>query len=127
MEVFKSLDTDKNGVLTKEELVEGFLLARTYMSREEAEMEVDNVLKQADSNFSGKIDFSEFVLATYKRDELLSLDRVKKAFQLFDIDNDNFISKDEFMEVMGGLEANEAQWDMLLNEFDTNNDQKVDE
>ncbi len=70
-EIFLSLDTDGNGVLTREELVKGFTLAKTYISEEEARREVEMVLANVDSNYSGKIDFSEFMLATAKRDELL--------------------------------------------------------
>lgn len=44
MNIFKSLDTDGNGVLTKEELIEGFMEARTYVSKEEATAEVEKVL-----------------------------------------------------------------------------------
>jgi Ca2+-binding EF-hand superfamily protein len=86
---------------------------------------VDEILKQADSNFSQTIDYSEFLLACSKREELLSVERIKNAFHLFDIDNNGYISKNEFMEVMGGLDADDSKWDQLLQDFDTDNDKKV--
>jgi Ca2+-binding EF-hand superfamily protein len=84
-----------------------------------------SILRQADSNLNDQIDYSEFLLASQKREDLLSIDRIKQAFHLFDIDNNGYITKEEFMEVMGGLDADESKWEDLLNEFDSDYDKKV--
>lgn len=98
---------------------------KTYLTAEEANVEVEEILKQADGNNNSQIDYSEFIVACSKREELLSIDRMKKAFDMFDIDNNGYITKEEFMEVMGGLDADDGKWDQLLHEFDVDNDKKV--
>ena len=49
-----------------------------------AEDEVDRIMKIADSDGSGEIEYSEWVVATTDKRKLLSKERLKTAFQLFD-------------------------------------------
>jgi len=58
---FKSLDKNGDGILSKEELIEGYL--NFYKDRVKAEQIVEQVVKEVDANNSGKIDFTEFVVA----------------------------------------------------------------
>ena len=138
MQTFRTLDQNNDGVLSKEELVEGncfssqspfqplgILKNKNYLTPEEAQQEVEDILKQADGNNNSQIDYSEFIVACSKREELLSIDKMKKAFDMFDIDNNGYITKEEFMEVMGGLNADEGKWEELLHDFDVDNDKKV--
>lgn len=46
-----------------------------------------------DKNGNGKIDFSEFVLATLDKRSLLSREKLKKTFQLFDADKNGTLTK----------------------------------
>jgi Ca2+-binding EF-hand superfamily protein len=42
------------------------------MSKEEAQEEVERIMKNADSDQSGRIDYSEFIAATVDKKKLLS-------------------------------------------------------
>lgn len=72
----------------------------------EAEREVDNIMSSVDSNNSGFIDYSgilnanainiiliEFVSASINRQQILSKERLEKAFRLFDKVSQNEIKK----------------------------------
>ena len=50
-----------------------------------------------DIDGSGEIDYSEFVNAAINRTKLLSTDRLKKAFGMFDKDGSGTISTDVFI------------------------------
>ena len=93
---FKALDTNSDGKLSREELIEGY--RKIY--GELAESEVDKILARVDANGSGEIDYSEWIVATINKDKLLSKDKLKAAFQLFDRDGSGAISADEIKEIL---------------------------
>ena len=59
------------------------------------------MLKAADANGDGTIDYTEFLAAAFQKDLLLSSQNLRAAFELFDKDGDGSISKDELKEVFG--------------------------
>ena len=151
---FQSLDKDGNGVLTKEELVEGerifkarFLTlqsqdikrsllirkSRLILKLQESLKKListipDTSILQVNSrNFQGKkLIFSiEFVVAAMNREKLLSSKKLEQAFSMFDQDGDGFITRAELANVMGGIELDDSQWRALVEEVDTNKDGKV--
>lgn len=65
---FQALDLDNNGKLSRDELVAGY--RHTY--GELAEEEVDKIMIMVDSDGSGEIDYSEWVVATINKTRLLS-------------------------------------------------------
>ena len=95
---FKSLDKNSDGKLSREELIEGY---RAIMGDLAAEEEVDKIMKIADADGSGEIDYSEFVVATMDKRKLLSNEKLETAFNLFDKDGSGSISAIEIKEVLG--------------------------
>jgi calcium-dependent protein kinase len=55
LKTFHSLDRNGDGVLSKDELVEGY---KKTMGQAEAEEEVNKIMAQVDKNNSGEIDYS---------------------------------------------------------------------
>ena len=45
---------------------------------------MDRIFEKIDIDGSGEIDYSEFVMATMDQKKLLSQDKLKKAFKMFD-------------------------------------------
>lgn len=93
---FEDLDTNGDGKLSPEELIEAY--TNIYGNNAEARYLVARIIKQADNNFSGKIDYTgeqkkkiffkqkiEFLVASTKREKLLAKNKVEQAFKLFDL------------------------------------------
>ena len=78
-QVFTKLDADGNGTLSFEEIRNGFT-EHYAMSSEELE----DILRIWDQDGSGDIDYSEFITACINRDQMLSNEKLKIAFKLFD-------------------------------------------
>ena len=89
---FQALDKNSDGKLSKEELIEGF---SETMGQAAAEIEVDRILANVDLDKNGHIDYSEFISATIDKRKLLSKERLKAAFGIFDRDDNGFISASE--------------------------------
>jgi len=49
-----------------------------------AEAEVDKIMKIADTDGSGEIDYSEWIVATINKKKLLGNEKLEAAFNLFD-------------------------------------------
>lgn len=81
--IFMALDKNGDGSLTRDELLEGY--TKLYKNRERARAEVESLMAIADVDNNGLIDYSEFLLATGNKKEMLSKENVKQAFDLFDI------------------------------------------
>jgi calcium-dependent protein kinase len=120
---FQTLDRDSNGVLTKDELIEGY--KKVFAERANPELEVQRIIEEVDINNSGQIDFTEFIIATMNKEKLLTQNKLEQAFHLFDQDGDGFITRFELANVMGGIELDDAQWKSLVEECDTNKDGKI--
>jgi calcium-dependent protein kinase len=56
------------------------------MSDADIEHEVNMIWDKIDVDRSGKIDYSEWMMGTLNKRDLLTDSRLKKAFNLFDID-----------------------------------------
>lgn len=68
------MDKNSDGKLSREELIEGY---NKIMGDLAAEEEVDKIMKIADADGSGEIDYSEFVVATMDKRKLLSNEKLE--------------------------------------------------
>lgn len=120
---FKSLDKDGSGTLTKEELIQGYL--KVFPTKEQAEEEATRIVEQVDTNATGYIDYTEFAVAAFNTQKLLSKTKVEQAFKMFDIDDNGFITRNELQEVMGGIDIDDNMWKEIMKGNDENNDGKI--
>lgn len=81
-DIFTILDRNGDGMLTQDELLEGY--KKFYKSEERAKAEVKYLMETADSDNNGTIDYTEFLMAMSNKKKLLSKENVKRAFDLFD-------------------------------------------
>ena len=86
------MDTDKNGVLTREELIEAY--SERY-GNSKAEREVDSLLQAWDVDKNGSIDINEFKAAAMDKKKLFSADNLRKAFNDLDKDRTGKIKANE--------------------------------
>ena len=126
IELFKSLDIDQNGTLSKEELKIGFtkMFGHTV---EDIDGEIERIVKEVDANHSGEIDYTEFISAALSKQQLLSKQRLEIAFKTFDIDNSGAIDADELKAVLGKYNNfDDSFWHELIRECDLNGDGVID-
>jgi len=65
--VFRALDKNNDGKLSKDELVDGY----RRLFGDMAEEEVSKILARVDADGSGEIDYSEWLVATIDKNNLL--------------------------------------------------------
>jgi calcium-dependent protein kinase len=87
---FDKIDTNKDGILSKEELIEcknplNVLGFNKLYPFDEAQTKVNEIIAEIDFNNDGTISFSEFMTVTMQKEKLLSEEMLKKAFYMFDL------------------------------------------
>jgi len=90
--------------------------------------EVEKMFQQVDTDNSGYIDYSEFVVAAMNEKQLTSNDKLKAAFKMFDKDDSGKITPDEIKEVLGFGQANalsNTAIDEILKQVDENGDGEI--
>ena len=88
------------------------------------------MLKGADTDGSGSIDYTEFIAATMDAQTFLRNDYLRTAFDMFDVDKSGKIDKSELIQLLQGEDtANHISPDLLLKyieEVDENGDGEID-
>ena len=96
--LFFELDVKGVGVITREELYKG--MVECYGDKITRE-EVDQIFSNIDYDNNGTISFDEFVKAAIDKKKLLTDEKLKAAFSLFDRNGDGDIEAKELKEVIG--------------------------
>lgn len=96
-EQFRRFDKNKNGRLSRDELIEGF---REVRGIDFSEKEIDDLIKRVDVDGSGDIDYNEFITGAVSTERMLTEERLEKAFKLFDANGDNSITMTEIKAVL---------------------------
>tara|TARA_B110000285_G_C14531590_1_gene341033 strand:+ start:233 stop:499 length:267 start_codon:yes stop_codon:yes gene_type:complete len=85
--------------------------------------QMDGMFDAVDTDGSGMIEYSEFVVATLGEEVLLSEDKLIMTFKMFDKDGGGTISIDELKEVLAfGDDVDETTMDEIMKMIDDNND-----
>mmetsp|Transcript_14326 Transcript_14326/g.29695 ORF Transcript_14326/g.29695 Transcript_14326/m.29695 type:complete len:504 (+) Transcript_14326:83-1594(+) len=127
-ETFMSLDSNGDGLLTVHEMGEGLKKA----GLKEIPPDMQQIMKDIDSDGSGSIDYTEFLAATLDKKHHIQEDVVWAAFRIFDKNGDGQISQEELQEVLGNDEVKDAveggaiAIKELLAEVDTSGDGLID-
>ena len=89
--MFKQWDSNNDGELSLEELKSN--MADITQLFDLQEPDVLNMMKKADTNGDGNVDYSEFIAAAFDKVKLLTEPNIQKAFKIFDKDGDGNITK----------------------------------
>lgn len=120
--IFRAMDKDGNGQLDKDEILQGY---EEHFGIPISEETVDAMFKAVDIDGNGSIDYTEFVMATMNEKDLITNDRLRAAFRLFDKDGSGAISADEIKLVLGIDEKDSGKLNELLKEIDENGDGEI--
>jgi calcium-dependent protein kinase len=122
--VFKQLDVNGDGQLSKEEIKNGY---RIHYGRNITDREIESMFNAVDTNHSGYIDYTEFIVASANEKNLLSNERMMAAFKMFDKDNSGMIAPAEIMAVLTSIENKvpQAVLDSIMSQVDANGDGQI--
>jgi calcium-dependent protein kinase len=123
LEIFQSFDKNGDGVLSKEEIFEGY---KNILGEVEATKEVERIMKEADLDKSGSIDYNEFLIACSNRQKLLNKDKLEATFKMFDKDGNGSVSGQEIKDVLGSaFGGDEKMLEEIVKEVDNNGDGEI--
>ena len=88
-EAFMSLDSEKNGYLSAEEVQQGLISAGYTI----AANEIREIMMNVNFRKDGRINYSEFLAATLESRALLDDDAIWNAFNALDVDRSGFITE----------------------------------
>lgn len=100
IKAFEKLDTSHDGCVSIDEMKKGLKLI-PEMKAVGSEEHWDKITGAMDSNGEGRINFNEFLAASFDRNKLLSKENVKVAFNLFDRGHDGFFELKELKALFG--------------------------
>jgi len=118
--IFKAMDKNNDGMLSKEEISEGY---EEHFGIAIADEELDRMFNAIDTDGSGAIDYSEFLMATMNESALMSKEKLKRAFKMFDKDGSGTISKDEIKVALGDVD--EEVLDKIVAEVDEDDNGEI--
>ncbi|CAG9318750.1 unnamed protein product [Blepharisma stoltei] len=121
-EVFRNIDKDGDGKISKEELEAG--IAKVKLG---SILDAREVMERCDIDQNGYIDFSEFITAATDWERSLSITKLERAFKAYDVDSSGTISAKElqnFLSADPSINFQECQ--NILKEVDTNGDGVID-
>ncbi|KMZ60204.1 Calcium-dependent protein kinase 3 [Zostera marina] len=121
-EMFKSIDTDNNGMITLDELKAGLPKLGTKLS----ESEVMQYMEAADVDGNGSVDYMEFISATMHMNRMEREEHLYKAFEYFDGDRSGYITIEELEQALTKYNmGDEKTIKEIIAEVDTDNDGRI--
>lgn len=121
--IFRAMDVDSDGKLSRSEIKKGY---KEHFGKAISDKEIEQIFSRVDSDLSGEIDYSEFVMATMNEKNLASQNRLESAFKAFDKDGNGQISPAEVKMLLGGGGAiDEKQVEKIIAQVDADGDGEV--
>jgi calcium-dependent protein kinase len=95
-QAFYAIDLDHTGQINKDELYKAFQMAGVNVSEEE----LQKILDTADEKEDGKLNYSEFLVATLNQKKFLDKEKLVAAFKYFDVDDSGYIDSGDLKDAM---------------------------
>jgi calcium-dependent protein kinase len=123
-ELFRAMDIDGDGILTKEEIKASY---QEILGRSLRDDEVDAIFDRVDADASGTISYSEFVVATLNSDILHTGNKLRSTFNKMDADGSGAIDKSELNILLSLFETtlDEEELDDMMKRADVDGDGEI--
>lgn len=123
IKTFKNLDSNKDGVLSLDEIKVGLDSVGIMLSP----AELQEIMHKVGDAKTQSINYIEFVAATVDRKKLLNEKRILHCFRLFDKDRKGKIGIGNFKDILQSRsEMKDDQWRAIIQEFDVNGDGEIE-
>ena len=93
---FYAINYKNNGTISKEEMKKAFLIGKIDINDEV----INNVFRLVDQNEKGTLDYTDFLVASYDKNDLLTEKKLELAFQYYDVDNSGLIEIHDLKDAM---------------------------
>jgi len=117
---FQEIDDNNDGKLTLEEIK----MAASRNKGINLEL-IEEIFKSIDTDGSGSIEYTEFISASLDKSLYLQKEKLREAFNLFDVDHSGKISNAEIAKVLG-MDKRSKEISKILEKYDTNKDGEID-
>jgi calcium-dependent protein kinase len=94
-QAFYAIDMDHTGHINKDELGKAFELAQVKISEEE----LQKIVESADEK-DGKLNYTEFLVATLNQKKFVDKEKLVAAFKYFDMDDSGFIDSGDLKDAL---------------------------
>ena len=121
-DIFNTLDLNKDGTLTLDEMKEGI----EKLKKDNIDIDIEGIFKSIDTDHSWKIDYTEFLAASMDQKLYLREERLSEAFQMLDRDSSGKISKDEIKKALKLDDLDDVTLEKYIKEYDLNGDGEID-
>jgi calcium-dependent protein kinase len=119
-DLFNQFDTHKKGSINSVEFTA--LLVKMFGEIDGRNI-AQSIFQSLDLDGSGEISYNEFITALIDDRNLVTQDRMRKAFNMIDKDGSGKITIDEIKHIFGG---DETKWKKIVGEVDLNGDGEID-
>lgn len=122
--VFKKLDQNGDGKLSKSEIKDGYI---NHFGRLISDKEVDAMFDAVDTDQSGYIEYTEFVVASANEKAMMTTERLTLAFKMFDKDGSGMITPSEIRTVLAasGSKIPNQIIEAVIKQVDLNGDGQI--
>ncbi|CAG9328945.1 unnamed protein product [Blepharisma stoltei] len=120
--VFVALDRNGNGKISQLELERAF--QEKFF---EYDVNIESIFENCDADQNGYIGYLDFLTATLDWDSVLSEERIRAAFNAYDVDKNGLISIEEVKQFLkGDQQIEEFVWNQIFEEADSNHNGFID-
>ena len=93
---FYAINYKNNGTISKEEMKKAFSIGKIDINDDV----INNVFRLVDQNEKGTLDYTDFLVASYDKNDLLTEKKLELAFQYYDVDNSGLIEIHDLKDAM---------------------------